>query len=118
MMNSQSHGLLAWFAKNPVAANLLMAFVVVSGLVSALSISKDMFPRSDIDVIQIAVPYPGAAPVEVEKGVILPIEAALKGMKGIKEITARASRDFARVTLDIEPRRRYQRNYGPGGEPH
>jgi len=103
MMNSQSHGLLAWFAKNPVAANLLMAFVVVSGLVSALSISKDMFPRSDIDVIQIAVPYPGAAPVEVEKGVRLPIEASLKGMKGIKEITARASRDFARVTLDIEP---------------
>ena len=66
--------IIAWFARNGVAANLLMAFVVVSGLVSALSISKDMFPRSDIDVIQIAVPYPGAAPVEVEKGVILPIE--------------------------------------------
>ena len=98
----QSKGLISWFATNPVAANLVMLLIITAGLISAMSISKDMFPRSDIDQIRISVPYPGAAPVEVEKGVILPIEAALKGLKGIKKINATASRDFARVNLEIE----------------
>ena len=55
----------------------------------------------DTDSIQISVPYPGAAPVEVEKGDPV-IEAALKGLKGIKKINATASRDFANLRLEIE----------------
>ena len=68
-----------------MAANLAMLLIIAAGVISAMSISKEMFPRSDIDQIQINVPYPGAAPVEVEKGVILPIEAALKGLKGSRK---------------------------------
>ena len=98
----QSRGLISWFTRNPVAANLAMLLIITAGLITAMGISKDMFPRSDIDIIQISVPYPGAAPVEVEKGVILPIEAALKGLKGIKKINATASRDFANLSLEIE----------------
>ena len=98
----ENKGLLSWFAKNPVAANLAMLLIIAAGLISAMSISKDMFPRSEVDQIQISVPYPGAAPVEVERGVILPIEAALKGLKGIKKINAKASRDSASINLEIE----------------
>ncbi|MGB0449042.1 MAG: efflux RND transporter permease subunit [Porticoccaceae bacterium] len=98
----QSKGLISWFTRNPVAANLAMLLIIAAGLISAMGISKEMFPRSDIDRIQINVPYPGAAPVEVEKGVILPIEAALKGLKGIKKINATASRDYASLSLEIE----------------
>ena len=79
-------GLIGWFTKNPVAANLLMILVICAGLISALNISKNMFPVSDLDQISISAVYPGAAPVEVEKGVILPMEAALQGLKGIKKI--------------------------------
>lgn len=98
----QSRGLISWFTRNPVAANLAMLLIIAAGLITAMGISKDMFPRSDIDRIQISAPYPGAAPVEVEKGVILPIEAALKGLKGIKKINATARRDSASLNLEIE----------------
>ena len=98
----QSKGLISWFTRNPVAANLVMLLIIAAGLITAMGISKEMFPRSDTDSIQISVPYPGAAPVEVEKGVILPIEAALKGLKGIKKTNATASRDFANLRLEIE----------------
>ena len=81
MNHPQSYGLIGWFAKNPVAANLLMLFIIVAGAISAVSISKDMFPRMDRNSIQVTAIYPGAAPVEVEKGVILPIESALQGFK-------------------------------------
>ncbi len=103
MINTQSYGLIGWFAKNPVAANLLMLFIIVAGGISALTISKDMFPRMERNSIQVTAVYPGAAPVEVEKGVILPIEAALQGLSGVKEMRSTANRDLARVDLDIEP---------------
>ena len=75
MMQSENYGLIGWFTKNPVAANLLMILVICAGIISALNISKNMFPVGELDQISISAFYPGAAPVEVEKGVILPMEA-------------------------------------------
>lgn len=103
MKESNSYGLIGWFTKNPVAANLLMLFIVVAGAISAFTISKDMFPRTDRNIVQVSAVYPGAAPVEVEKGVILPIESALQGLSGVKEMRSKASRDVASIELDIEP---------------
>ena len=99
---SESYGLIGWFTKNPVAANLLMILIIFAGLISALNISKNMFPVGELDQISISAVYPGAAPVEVEKGVILPMEAALQGLKGIKKINSTAGRDMARINLEIE----------------
>ena len=103
MKESNSYGLIGWFTKNPVAANLLMLFIIVAGAISASTISKDMFPRTDRNIVQVTAVYPGAAPVEVEKGVILPIESALQGLSGVKEMRSKASRDLASIELDIEP---------------
>jgi len=101
-MDFNSKGLIGWFARNPVAANLIMVLVFFSGALSLLSMSKEMFPRSETSMISIGAPYPGAAPVEVEKGVILPMESALEGLQGIKKITSAADRDYARLYLEIE----------------
>lgn len=101
-MNTPNAGLIAWFAKNPVAANLMMIFIIVAGVMSAFSISKEMFPRIKINSIQVTAVYPGAAPVEVEQGVILPIETALQGITGVKEIRSTASRDIANIELDVD----------------
>lgn len=45
MNHSQPPGLLAWFAANPVAANLLLIIVFLSGMLSLLEIDKQAFPR-------------------------------------------------------------------------
>ena len=101
-MNVNSKGLISWFSRNPVAANLVMVFVFFAGAMSLATISKEMFPRSERNMISISVPYPGAAPVEVEKGVILPMESVLEGLQGIKKITSGADRDYGRIYLEIE----------------
>ncbi|MBT7167603.1 MAG: efflux RND transporter permease subunit, partial [Porticoccaceae bacterium] len=101
-MDLNSKGLIGWFARNPVAANLIMVLVFFAGSLSLINISKEIFPRSETKIISIGAPYPGAAPVEVEKGVILPMESALEGLKGIKKITSAADRDYARIYLEIE----------------
>jgi multidrug efflux pump subunit AcrB len=102
LMVNDRYGLIGWFSKNPVAANLLMLLIIAAGLISASNISKEMFPVGELDQIQITAVYPGAAPVEVEKAVILPMESAVQGLKGIKKITSTASRDLAVLNLEIE----------------
>tara|TARA_A100001015_G_scaffold298947_1_gene382377 strand:+ start:2754 stop:6053 length:3300 start_codon:yes stop_codon:yes gene_type:complete len=100
-----SGGLINWFARNSVAANLIMVFIFLAGALSLSNVSKEMFPRSDTNMITIRAVYPGAAPVEIEKSIILPIEAALEGLQGIKKVSSRAGRDFASITLETEPNR-------------
>ncbi len=101
-MGTDSYGLIGWFSKNPVAANLLMLLIIAAGFISVSNISKEMFPVGELDQIQVIAVYPGAAPVEVEKAVILPMESAVQGLKGIKKITSTASRDLGVVNLEIE----------------
>ncbi|MEX2197609.1 MAG: efflux RND transporter permease subunit, partial [Burkholderiales bacterium] len=60
-------GLIAWMARHPVAANLLMLLIVVAGLSSALTTTQEVFPLIELDVIEVRVAYPGAAPDEVEE---------------------------------------------------
>lgn len=103
MIKSTSKGLISWFTSNPVAANLVMILVFFAGALSLTNISKEMFPRTEIRMVSVKAPYPGAAPVEVEKGVVLPMESALEGLQGIKKIRSDANRDFARIRLEIEP---------------
>ena len=79
-------GFIDWFAKNPVAANLLMAFILVSGMITAFTIKQEVFPEFSLDLITVTVPYLGAAPEEVEEGVCIRVEEAIQGLEGVKKI--------------------------------
>ena len=71
-------GIIAWFAQNSVAANLLMVFIIVAGLMSYQSINKKMFPDYSPNIIQVSVAHLGAAPEEGEQSVILKVEEAIE----------------------------------------
>ncbi len=85
------HTAIAWFTKNPVAANLLMFVLIVGGIMSLYTVHQEEFPSMDIRMVTVAVPYLGAAPEEVEQGVCIRIEEALKGTDGIEKIQSSAS---------------------------
>jgi multidrug efflux pump subunit AcrB len=97
-----SSGVIAWFARNSVAANLLMWILIIGGLFGAVSIHKQVFPNFEFNVISVRVPYLGAAPQEVEEGVIIKIEEALKDIEGIKKITSTANEGMASVSIEVE----------------
>ena len=96
------NGMIAWFAKNPVAANLLMVFIIVSGAISVLSVNSTIFPEFSLDMVSIEVPYLGAAPEEVEEAVCIRIEEAILGLDGIKEVTSTASEGMGVVMVELE----------------
>ena len=94
--------IIGWFVGNPVAANLLMMILVVSGLISVFQIRQEEMPAIDLDVVTVTVPYLGAAPEEVENGVSLRIEEALEGIQGIYRMTSIASEGAGTVILELE----------------
>ena len=63
----EKKGPIAWMAKKPVAANLLMVFLILGGILTSLKIKQEVFPEMELDMVQILVPYPGASPEEVEE---------------------------------------------------
>jgi multidrug efflux pump subunit AcrB len=92
---------IAWMARNHVAANLLMGFLVLSGLLSLIGTKKETFPEFSLDVIQVRVPYLGASPAEVEAGVVTRIEERLTGIEDVGKITSTASEGMASIRLEL-----------------
>ncbi len=93
--------IIAWFVHNSVAANLLMFALLIGGLFILPNVRQEEFPNIQTDVVQVTVPYLGAAPEEVEKGVCLRIEEALDGMVGIDRMTSSATEGACNVTLEL-----------------
>lgn len=92
---------IAWFAENHVAANLLMLFMLVAGIATALSIKMEIFPETTLDRINISTTYSGASPSEVEEAVVRRIEEKIAGLSGIKRIDSTAREGGGTISVEV-----------------
>ncbi len=95
-------GPIAWFARNPVAANLLMVVILFGGFLTTMRAKPEVFPEFSLDMITVSVSYLGAAPEEVEEAVNVRIEEAIQGIDGIEQITSTASEGSGTVSIELE----------------
>jgi multidrug efflux pump subunit AcrB len=95
--------IIEWFAKNPIAANLVLLLIIVGGLLTMSGIKQEVFPEIASDLITVSVPYLGAAPEEVEEAVCVLIEEEIQSLEGIKRISSRASEGIGSVTVELVP---------------
>jgi len=98
----QEQGLIAWFAHNHVAANLMMIIIIMAGLFSVATITKKAMPDFDLPIIQISMAYPGATPADVEKGIVILIEEAVEDVDGINMIRSVANEGVGNVNLEVD----------------
>ncbi|MDE0103616.1 MAG: efflux RND transporter permease subunit [Bryobacterales bacterium] len=94
-------GLIAWFARNHVVANLLLFVIVASGIFTLGTLKMEVFPEFSLDTVSVTAEYRGAAPEEVEEAICLRIEEAIQGLEGIKKITSTAQQGRGSVTAEI-----------------
>ena len=97
------HRIIEWFARNGVAANLLMFLIVGMGVYSIkYRIRLQVFPDIAFDTIRIRVPYRGSTPAETEEAIVVRVEEAVQDLEGIERIISSASEGSGTVTLEIQ----------------
>jgi multidrug efflux pump subunit AcrB len=94
-------GPIAWMAKNSVAANILMLILLVGGLIYTKKVKQEFLPEATLDAVRVSVPYPGAGPEEVEQGILLAIEEAVRGIDGVKKVTSSANEGSGSAWIDV-----------------
>lgn len=95
--------LIIWFAKNPVAANLLMVLIIAGGILGLSNAQRYVYPPEPQHQFMINTVYDGSGPGEVEQAVCIPIEEALHDLVGVKHIYTLAQQAFCHVTVDFDP---------------
>ena len=91
--------IIAWWANNPVAANLLMVGILLAGILGFLGMEREAFPIFEANQVDIVVPWPGAAPEEVEEQIILRIEESLTELDNVYRVYATASENAALIQV-------------------
>lgn len=95
-------GVIAYFAKNSVAANLMMILMLIGGLIAGIALNAQVFPTLNPGIITVTVPYPGATPSEVEEAITRRVEEAVLGIEGIDEVRSSAAENVGRVTIELK----------------
>jgi multidrug efflux pump subunit AcrB len=87
---------------NPIAANLLMMFLLIGGLLAIPALDKQFFPDFELNKVSVTMPYRGAGPSEVEEQICVRIEEAVHDLNGVKEIRSTARQSVGRVIIEAE----------------
>jgi multidrug efflux pump subunit AcrB len=95
-----NRGIIAWFAANPVAANLLMLLVICLGLVQMGSLRKEAFPSMEPSSVTVSVTYDSGSAQQSEEGLAIKIEDQLEDVNGIKSITSESTSSGTTVTIE------------------
>ena len=93
--------IIAWFAENSVAANLIMILIIFGGMLSLPNMRKEIVPDVSLEMIVITIPYPGASPTDVERAVLTRVESSIFDLEGLKSIQSTAAENRATIRAKI-----------------
>ncbi len=97
--NSLLRSVVESFIKYKILANTVIAITIVVGLLSLFKMNHAFFPEQKQRFISIQVVYPGASPEEMEEGVTLKVEEAIRNLEGIDKITSSSSENSAVINV-------------------
>ena len=96
-----SGSMVRWAIRNTPAMNTIVLAVLIVGVLSAFMLRREVFPQFELEIILVAVPYPGASPDEVESGICQKIEEAVRSVDGIKKVTSVAAEGVGNVVIEV-----------------
>ena len=94
--------MIAWFAKNDVAANIMLVLIMLVGFyVMKTQVPVDMFPDVEIRSVNVSMSLPGASPQEVEEGITIKVEEAIQDLEGIDNMNSQSREGGASITVEV-----------------
>lgn len=94
-------GIISWMVYNRVTPNLLMIVLLLGGFYMSSQIKREVFPEFELNTVSVSVAYPGSSPEEVEQGIVLAVEEAIRAIDGIKQVDATAGEGSARIVAEL-----------------
>ena len=93
------NGIIAFWARNRVAANLLMVICFIGGIVGYNSLENEIFPQGEFNGATVSMAWQGASPQDIEDQIVIRIEEALVGINGLERITSTSREGSGRVSV-------------------
>ena len=91
--------LITWFVKNPVAANLMMFVMFVTGIFGYLNLEREFIPQTTFNGITISISWPGASPRDVAEQLVVRAEEAVDGLDGIDYIESTSREGSGQINV-------------------
>ncbi|WP_109261088.1 efflux RND transporter permease subunit [Hyphobacterium indicum] len=98
--DTEFKGIIAWWASNGVAANLLMLVAIVGGILGLATMNREVFPTASFAGATVSVAWPGASPQEMEEQIVVRIEEAVSSVDGIENMTSTAREGSAFINIE------------------
>ncbi|PIW30942.1 MAG: AcrB/AcrD/AcrF family protein [Rhodobacterales bacterium CG15_BIG_FIL_POST_REV_8_21_14_020_59_13] len=98
--DTEFKGIIAWWASNGVAANLLMLVAIVGGILGLMTMNREVFPTANFAGATVSIAWPGASPQEMEEQIVVRIEEAVSSVDGIETLTSTAREGSASINIE------------------
>jgi multidrug efflux pump subunit AcrB len=93
--------LIGIFAQHNVAANLLMAVMLMAGVWGLANLNVQFFPNFEVEFVTVRTVWQGASAEDVERSLTVPMEQALRAVDGLDKMTSTSSQGVSLVTLEF-----------------
>ena len=97
-----SEGVIAWFVRNRVAANLLLFAISLGGILTIRGVPQELVPETSPSTLTVSTVWPGSGASVIEDSVLAPMEEALRDIGGIREISGTARDGVGTLTVELE----------------
>ncbi|MCY3770384.1 MAG: efflux RND transporter permease subunit [Gammaproteobacteria bacterium] len=95
--------LISLFSRHPVAANLLMAMMLLAGVWGVTQLNTQFFPTFAIEYAQVQVAWSGTSAEDVEDLITLPLEQSLRDLDHVKKMTSTSTTGLSSISLEFLP---------------
>lgn len=87
---------------NPVKVSVGVILVAMMGVLSMLSMPKQLVPDVDIPTITVETRWRGASPQEVERQIVQEQEEQLRSVEGLRKMSSESMDSLGRITLEFD----------------
>ncbi|MFO7954893.1 efflux RND transporter permease subunit [Thioalkalivibrio sp.] len=95
-------GPIQLFLEHRLAANLLIALMLLAGAFALTKLNTQFFPSFELDIVTVEVPWTGASAEDVERAIVNPLEQDLRTVDGLRNMTSTAALGIGVVTMEFE----------------
>ncbi|MBT6443015.1 MAG: efflux RND transporter permease subunit [Alphaproteobacteria bacterium] len=94
--------LLGLFVRHRTAANLLMIFMIIIGIVALGRLNTQFFPSFSVDWVTVTVDWPGASAEDVDANIVGVIEPELRFIDSVKRVVSKSAEGFGILSVEFE----------------